>query len=401
MEKNPQRTPLEQLFAIASGRRRMSVGVPSDDYHRRRVPLTPEGAAMLVQREIGVRIQQGAGADIHYTDNRYRQAGADIVSRAEALAADIVISLSPLSGTDLRHLRRGTLLLTFLDSLLTDADALRVLLERNIITVALDRVADRDGHTPFADVLNEIDGRAAMAAASALLADAGHGKGILLGGVAGIIPCEVTVIGAGIAGMAAARSAIGMGAMVRIFDTDIYRLRRAAELLGSGAVASAMHPRVVVNALRSADVVIVSQMSVPHTVDADVVEEMKGGVVTVSLHSYGDAVPEGPVFVSMPTVDLGETGMRPVRDLDGSTPRVCYTNPAAAVPRTVAMALSNTITGMFDEIISCGAGTANTFKLHPGMQRAVCTFAGRPVNTDVAAVLGMRPVDIRLLLQFS
>ncbi len=115
-------------------------------------------------------------------------------------------------------------------------------MKRNIVALAIDLIGDPEGHTPFADILNEIDGRAAIAIASSMLASPAHGKGILLGGVAGIIPCEVLILGAGIAGRAAAASALGLGASVRMLDNDVYRLRRAAELPGCCVATSVMHP---------------------------------------------------------------------------------------------------------------------------------------------------------------
>lgn len=395
-----QRVPLEQLFTAVGNRRRLSVGIPAADPVDRRLPLTPEGAGILADADIDVRVERGAGLAIHYPDTRYLRAGATIVSRPEAFACDIVIILSPMRLDDARRLRRGSLLLTLIDNIADDQQVIAILLERHIVTIALDLIADRDDHAPYADILNEIDGRAAMAVASGMLADAGHGKGILLGGVAGIVPCEVTIIGAGIGGMAAARSAMGMGAMVRMFDSDIYLLRRAARDLGPGAVTSALHPRVLVNALRTADVVIASQTAAAYTIDADIVAEMKQGVITIALDSYGrPSHPAHDVFVSMPVVNLVQPERR--RDLDGEGPRLCYVNAAGTVPRTLAMALSNTLVNMFQDIAVCGTGTSNTLKLHPGIQRAVTTFMGRPVNPRVAAAVGMRPVDIALLLQYS
>lgn len=400
MTTTAQRTPLEQLMATATSRRSLTVGVPAVTGSGRRFPLTPEGAAMLVSRGMDVRVQKGAGAAIHYADNRYLRAGARIVSRAEALASDIVLSLEPLGAADAAGLRRGSLLMTLLCPLLQDPAGIRVLLDRHVVTIALDLINTPDAKAPFADILNEIEGRAAMAAAASLLADPDHGKGILLGGVAGIIPCEVTVIGAGIGGMAAARTATGMGAMVRMFDTDIYALRAAARDLGSGVVASAMHPHVLVNALRTADVVIASQTTERHSLDSDVVAEMKRGVVTIQLETYGS--PEvSALFRSMPVADLADTGGESLRSLDGDLPRVCCVNAAGTVPRTVAMALSNTLYSLFGQIVDCGGGTWNTLKLHGGIQRAVCTFLGRPVNTTLAAAVGLHAVDINLLLQFS
>lgn len=394
-----ERIPLEQLFAVANGKRAVSVGIPAVEGPARRFPLTPEGAAMLTARGIEVRIEKEAGAAIHYTDTRYVRSGAHIVSRAEALTCDIVVSLSPLGPDDVRRMRRGAMLLTVLDALLASS-ATALLLEKQIVAMALDLIADNEGHAPFADVLNEIDGRAAMAVSSALLADAEVGKGILLGGVAGIIPCEVTIIGAGIGGMAAARSALGMGALVRMFDSDVYRLRRAAERLGLGVVTSSMQPHVLANALRTADVVIAGQTNPQHAFDSDVVGAMKEGVITISLDGYGKpATP--PIFPSMPVVDLAASRRCVRRGAAADQPRVCYVNAAGTVPRTVAMALSNAINGMFDDIIDCGGFASNTLKINAGMRGAVCTFAGKPVNVSVARALAMRPVDINLLLQFS
>lgn len=387
-------TPLEKLLEVAAGKRSLTLGVPAATGNiDRRFPLTPEGVGMLVSRGIDVRMETGAGETIHYPDAVYLRAGAHVVGRAETLCCDIVLHLAPISVADARRLRRGSLLLTLFHPENQNADALRLLLERHVIAVALDLITDGQGHTPFADILNEIDGRAAMATASSLLADAIHGKGILLGGVAGVVPCEVTVIGAGLAGLAAARSAVGLGAMVRMFDTDVYRLRRAVRELGPAIVASAMHPRVVIAALRTADVVVATPLGIPHIVTPEVVSEMKRGVVTFCL---GDN-PQ-PVFPTMRCVDLASA-----RACDNAEEgrRVCYVNAAGAVPRTVAMALSDTLISMFSDIMLCGGALSNSLKLHPGLQKAVYTFMGRVVNQRMAMFLGVRPIDINMLLQFS
>ena len=390
-------TPLEQLMEVAQGKRALVVGVPaSTSTVDRRFPLTPEGASMLVARGLEVWIEKDGGSAIHYDDERYRRAGARIVSRAEALGCDIVLHLPPITAGDARRLRRGALLLTLLHPDHQSADALRVLLDRHIMSLALDLVTDREGHRPFADVLDEIDGRAALAVASSLLADARHGKGILLGGVAGVTACEVTVIGAGLAGVAAARSAIGMGALVRLLDTDIYRLRKAVRRLGpSSLVASAMHPRALVTALRTADIVVSTPVSVPHLVGPEAVSEMKKGVVTFSLNDSGK-----PMFPTMLTVDLAAVRTpRQEADMDGR--KICYINAGGAVPRTVAMALSDTLVTMFGDILMCAGTLSNALKLHTGIQRAAYTFMGKPTHAGIANILGMRPVDISLLLQFS
>ncbi len=387
-------TPLEQALREAATERAAIIGLPAcADEGDHRFVLTPEGASQLVERGFRVKMESGAANHIHYSDEAYSRCGVEIVDRAEAFGADIVVYLPVLSAHDARLMGRGALLLTFHHS---GEDALRgmeCLLRRHIITIALDRVRNADGRLPFADILADISGRAAIAIASSLLADAVHGKGILLGGVPGVIPCEVTVIGADLAGRAAAASAIGLGAMVRIFDNDTYRLREALRELGPGAIGSALHPRVLVGALRSADIVVATSAAGDIVVDSATEDLMKSGVLTFDLSDDPSRV-----FPAMPVVDLDMAS--PYDCNPSATVRLCYVNAGNAVPRTVAMALTNAMVAMMDEIFVCD-GVGNALRLNAGLRAGAVTFLGKVVDPDVAAAMGMRAVDINLILQFS
>lgn len=390
---NPYAIPREKLLKLTANHRKITIGLPTPPAGcDRRFPLTPEAASLLVERGFTVKIQQGGSDSIHYTDLRYQQHGVDIVDRGEAFRCDIVIYLAPLTGMDARSLRNGAMLLTFTDSAVADATALGVLVQNSVITLALDLIEDSHGLRPFADILAEIAGRAAMSIANSLLADSDHGKGILLGGVAGIIPCEVTIMGSGISACAAARSAMGLGAIVKMFDNDVYSLRAALRDLGAGITGSSMHPRVLAGALRTADVVIATDARPAYEISSDVVSEMKEGVVIFDITTN-----DRMVFPSLPPVDIGNTPLSALASLKG---RRTYLYPATAVPRTVAMALSNTFITMITEIFTCN-GITNALMLNGGLQRAVLTFMGKPTNARVAARLGVRPVDINLILQFS
>ncbi len=383
-------TPQPQDAAVMTNFRRLTIGLPSCcDAGERRFPLTPEAVAVLTDAGYGVRIQEGAARVIHYTDAAYVKAGAEIGSREDALSCDIVIALAPLSDSDIRKMRRGSMLLSLLNESRQSPQSVNRLLDRHIIAVAIDLITDRRGNTPFYDILSEIDGRAAVALSASLLADPLHGKGILLGGVAGIVPCEVTVIGSGIAACAAASSALGAGAMVRMFDNDVYRLREASRSV-PGIITSALHPHVVANALRSADVVIATEMPLSCRIDADMVDVMKKGVVIMDLNHD-----RSPMFPSLPEADVSSS---PV-DI-GSGRRVCYTGISNAVPRTSAMALSNTFLSLMHDILSC-EGIINTVKMRPGLQCAVYTFHGKAVNRRIARIAGVRAMDMSLLLSCS
>lgn len=386
---------MEQRVATNMSRRLFSIGLPKcNDGSERRFPITPEAAKLLVERGFVIRMEGGAADVIHYTDGHYGRAGVDLCGRDEALRCDIVIHLAPMSVADIRKMRRGAMLLTLLQLHRQTAESVRELLARNVIAVAIDRIADSRGNTPIADILAEIDGRAAIARAASLLADADHGKGILLGGVAGVIPCEVVVIGSGIAACAAARSAVGVGALVRMFDSDVYSLRRAISELGANAVGASLHPRGLRSALRTADVVVSTSVNPPVTVDADLVSEMKRGAIIFDL-----AEDCGKAFPSLPVTDLAQS--KPV-DISPTEPsRACYVNAGSLVPRTAAMAVSDALLTMFHEIVAC-EGITNALKLLPGLQRATYTFLGKAVDPDVAAIAGVRHVvDINIYLTLS
>ncbi len=385
---------MEQPCGVCTGKRALSIGLPSNnDAEERRFPLTPEAVAVLVDKGLCVRIQAGAAAPIHYSDDDYLRAGAEITSRDETLQCDIVAGMPALRESDIRTMRKGSMLLTLYNSYSGNVKALQALSDRSVTSIALDLVEDGGRNRPFADILQEIDGRAAIAVASALQADPIQGKGILMGGVAGIVPCEITILGSGIAACAAARSASGLGATVRVFDNDVYRLRSAMRELGSTVIGSALHPHVLEGALRSADVVIATPMRHTVVIGTDLVGVMKRKVIVVDA-----TMVHGQVFPSLPVVDLGR-GCNP-SDGDG---RKCLCNVSGRVPRTAAMAVSNALVTLFDDIIA-GAGTgsaAGLIRMLPGVQPAVFSFMGKIVNAQMASSIGTRCADLSLYLSLS
>ncbi|MDE5629251.1 MAG: hypothetical protein K2I69_06795 [Muribaculaceae bacterium] len=385
--------PLEEVLKATTVQRQVVIGLPaSQNVLDHRFPLTPEGAGMLVDRGFRVKMEKGAASHIHYSDEAYTAKGVEICSRADTLQADIVVYLPALSLTDARQIRRGALLLGFMHAAPEDAPVINTLLQRHVIWLALELLTDDAGRRPFADILHEIDGCAAIAISSSLLADAIHGKGILLGGVAGVVPCEVMIIGADMAGCAAARTALGLGATVRLFDTNVYRLRDALAALGHGVIGSAIHPRVFESALRSADIVVATDSGAREgSIGADLVGVMKRGVICFDLTSN-----PGTAFPGMQLVDLE---LAAPGDNDGGG-RLCYINAGNAVPRTVAMALSNTFVSVLDDILVCD-GVANALKINAGLRSAALIFLGKCVNRSIARTLDIRCVDINLFLQFS
>ncbi len=396
MNTSTDSTPsvMPQEVTTVMGRRKFTIGLPRcNDASERRFPITPEAAKLLSEQGFSIFMEDGAADVIHYTAAQYSAAGVQIVSRDEALRCDIVIHLAPLASKDIRRMRRGAMLLTLMTLCRQTPDTVRTLLKQSIIAIALDRITDSRGNCPIADILAEIDGRAAIARAASLLADAKHGKGILLGGVAGVIPCEVTIIGSDLAACAAARSASGVGALVRMFDHDVYRLRRAMRELGPTAVGASLHPRGLQSALRTADVVVYTDVTPMPEITPEMIAEMKRGAIIFDLTANC-----GKAFPSLPVIDLASSA--PVDISPTATSRVCYVNAGSSVPRTAAMALSDALITMLRDIVTC-EGITNALKLLPGLQRAAFTFLGKAVDPDIAKLGGTRHVDINIYLTLS
>lgn len=388
---------LEQMTMMKNGRRTLTLGVPAPRApYDRRMALTPEGASILVSQGIKVQIERDAGSTIHYDDNRYARAGAAIVTRVEALASDIIVYIGALTPVEAATIRPHAVLLTLFDSAVYQPATVNVLLERQITVFALNYITDQAGNRPVADILGEVDGRAAIAIGSSLLADPEYGKGILLGGVAGVNPCEVLILGSGMAAIAAARSAIGLGGIVRMFDNDPYSLRTAIALTGPGVIGSALHPRVIGTALRTADVVIVTPMKRCFCVDDTVIDEMKSGVVIFDL---GARAGISGTFPTLRCIDMAVVSKHD-KDMMAGT-RTCYTNAAGAVPRTTAMAITNELIPILNRLTSGTGGVQNALKIDAGLREGAVLYRGRVVNRIVAESYGVKVIDINLLITFS
>lgn len=393
--QNNQPIQLEQLFRIRTSRRRFTLGMPvARGVDCPLTMLTPEGVAMLVAQGTEVVIERGIGKTIQYEDSRYLKAGATIASRGEALGCDVVMYSGKLTVDEASQLKPHGVLLTLSDNRQPHPGAIKTILERRVTVLALDRVRDKRGMFPLADILGEVSGRAATATAASFLAHPTLGKGILLGGVAGINPCEVVILGTGMSALAAARSAIGLGGMVRLFDSDPYCLRVAMAELGAAVIGSALHPAVLGHALASADVVIATRLERHFSIDDSVLDSMKKGVVIFDLNDREGISPVFPTLKCVNVADAVNSGIQP-----GAS--VCLINPMGAVPRTAAMALTNDIVPVMERLFGSGNGILNNLKADPGLRNSVIFFRGHIVNKEMAERLAARWVDINLLLSFS
>jgi alanine dehydrogenase len=368
------------------------VGVPrevKDTEHR--VALTPEGARELVRAGHQVLVEHGAGTGSSIPQDRYERAGATIVSSADELwaAADLVLKVKEPVPQEYERMREGQTLFTYLH-LAASAELTRILLERKVSAVAYETVQLPDGRLPLLAPMSEVAGRMAPHVAARLLEKEYGGRGILMGGVSGVRPAKVLVLGAGMAGSNAAWIAAGMEAEVTVVDTNLDRLR-FIDQIHKGRIITLMSDQLTLEQrVREADVVIGSVLIpgalAPKLVTEEMVASMRSGSVIVDI-----AVDQGGcVETSRMTTHSDPTYV--VHDVV----HYCVGNMPGAVPNTSTYALTNVTLPYALDIASKGLERA--VRDDPALARGVNAYAGAVTNAGVAEAHGLEHRDLADLI---
>ncbi|HXG76102.1 MAG TPA: alanine dehydrogenase [Gaiellaceae bacterium] len=352
-----------------------------------RVALTPAGARELVQRGHEVLVEAGAGVGSAFPDEAYERAGARIVSVDEAWSrAELLLKVKEPIASEYGRLREGLTLFTYLH-IAADQPLTRALVDSGITAIAYETVETDSGALPLLAPMSEIAGRLAPQAGAHYLEKPKGGRGILLGGVAGVAPARVLVIGGGMVGYNAAVIAIGMGAQVTILERSVDRMRHLEEVL-SGRVTLLMSSTLQIEeAVKDADLVIgavlIPGALAPKLVTRDMLRAMKGGSVIVDV-----AIDQGGCTeTSRPT-----THDDPVYEVDGVV-HYCVANMPGAVPITSTRALTN-VTLPYVEAIA-DLGTAEAIARDPALARGVNVLGGHVTYEAVAEAHGLdyTPLD--------
>ena len=328
------------------------------DTDETRFLLTPEGSGLLTSSGIQVLMEKGAATDISFPDASYREYGVSIVSRSEALKADVVLSYRPLHAHDVHKMKKGAALFTMMGSGLFDENVIKALMDKEIACGCLDNVLSFNDEPVFANIIDEIDGRGAIMYAQEYLSYLGGGKGVLLAGVAGINPCEVLIIGDGPVVYSAAKAAMAAGAFVTLMNNDISALHAAKQICGDSLNTIAIHPRVLFNRVKGADVILIGECTRPFEFPKNLSPALKDSVYLLNFEE---------------------------------------THPSISVPRTVAMALSNVLVNFFDDVILKG-GLHHMIASTPGVQAGMVTFHGKLVDKLIGSFLNLPSVDIKVML---
>lgn len=352
----------EILLAESAGvHHKIGLVANPDDSEETRFMLTPEACGMLIASGNEISMEAGAGIDINFSDDAYAAYGVKIVDRTKALAMPIVLTYRPIPKKDIDKMKQGATLLCMLDSTLFDPAVIDAFLEKQITVGCFNNMLSHNDEPVFANIIDEIDGRAAIMYAEDHLSFLGGGKGVLLAGVAGINPCEVLIIGTGMKVNYAAIAAIAAGASVTVMDNDVSSLQIARQFCGDHLTTCCIHPNVLINRAKSADVIILDRCTRDFEMPRSLYGAMKSNVYLLNL-------------------------------MDAE--------PSQSVPRTVTMALSNVLVNFFDEA-SIKDGLNSMIATTPGVQAGIVTYAGHLVDKLIGSYLGMPAIDISLLISAS
>jgi alanine dehydrogenase len=348
----------------------MRIGVPREiKDNEARVGVTPSGVRALCEAGHTVLVERQAGAQSGLQDEAYRQAGAEIVSEAGAVweRAETVVKVKEPLQSEYAYFREGLVLFTFLH-LAPQAALTGKLLESKVIGIAYETVRDREGALPLLTPMSEVAGRMSVQAGAAYLERKHGGRGILLGGVPGVPPAQVTILGGGVVGTNAAKIAVGFGARVTIVDVNLNRLRQLDDIFGGRINTLASNSYNLAQATREADLliggVLIPGSTAPKLVSRAMVAEMKKGAVIVDV-----AIDQGGcVETARPT-----SHSDPSYIVEGVV-HYCVTNMPGAVPHTSTLALTNATLPYLLRLANLGAGEA--LRQDAGLAEGLNTWMG-------------------------
>ena len=392
MTQETLHSPLELQKELSNVRPLLPIGIPKEDRKtEKRLAFTPEAVDMLVEAGHEVIFEEGAGWGIRYSDTDYAEAGATITGdRSNVFGCDLIFKIAPPTLEEIQWMKKRATVLSMLQMPDITIDIIKAMAAKQIHAAGYELMSPNGFCFPVRDAISEIEGAAAISVASELLSNEKGGKGILLGGIPGVSPTEVVIIGAGVPGCVAARAALALGATVKVFDSDIDKLRRIQQQLGTAVFTSVFHPNVLVNTFKSADVVIgVLQYiddSAHYVIPEEVIRTMKKNAVILDLR-----VNQGGCFETTRFLPADHPA---VFEKDGIL-HYCLPNLSSRVARTASMALSNIFVPFILRMGKLGGLTAIA-SADPGFRSGFYLYSGKLVNSYVANYFNLPANDIGL-----
>ncbi|MEZ4855948.1 MAG: alanine dehydrogenase [Gelidibacter sp.] len=387
-----QLLPQEETLEIFKKKGDLYIGIPKETYFQeKRVCLTPDAVSALVSNGHRVLIESGAGDGANFKDKNYSEAGAEITKdTAKVFSCPIILKVEPPSLDEIKLINPQTLLISALQLKTQSKKYFETLAAKRITALAFEFIKDDDGAYPAVRALSEIAGTASILIASELLSNINGGNGLMFGNISGVPPTEVVIIGAGTVGEFAARSAIGLGANVKIFDNSITKLRCVQSNLGRTLYTSTLQPKNLIKALKRCDVAIGAVRGAnraPIVVTEAMVNAMKTGAVIIDV-----SIDMGGCFETSEVT----THDHPTFEVNGIT-HYCVPNIPARYSRSASVSISNIFTPYLLKIAEDG-GIENALRFDRGLKNGLYFYHGILTNKSVADWFDLKYSDVNLLI---
>lgn len=395
LKPSPQESiyPQESLLRIQDGTNSLWIGVPKEvSLQENRVSLNPESVGLLTANGHRVNVETGAGLKAKFSDREYSEAGAKIVyDTSEVFKSDIVLKIEPPTPQEVGHLVPGKTLISALQLGSQSMEYLQSLNNKRITGIAIEHIEDKVGGLPVVRAMSEIAGSTVMLIAAEYLSSVNEGKGIILGGITGVPPTQVVILGAGTVAEYAARAALGLGAQIQIFDNHIYKLRRIKHALGQQIYTSTIDAATLNESLRNADVVIGAIRAERGRSRCVVTEEMVSSMKAESI-IIDVSIDQGGCFETSEIT----THLNPVyKKYD--VIHYCVPNIASRVARTATKAFGHIFTPILLQIAEVGSIEDMIFA-NRWFMRGVYTFKGNLTNADIGRKFKMKCKDLSLFI---
>lgn len=385
--------PKESPSKVRKDSKSISIGIPKEiSSQEKRVVLTPEAVGILINNGLSVVLETGAGLQAKFSDQDYSDAGAKVVyARKEALAADIVLKIDSPTIEEVSEMTQGSCLISALQIGTQSKEFIEALNSKKITAVAFEYLEDKVGGMPVVRAMSEIAGSTVMQIAAEYLSSVNNGKGLLMGGVTGVPPTQVVIIGAGTVAEYAARTALGLGANIKVFDNHIYKLRRIKQLLGQQVYTSTIDNFSLSQAMAEADVVIGALRAEKGRNKIVVSEEMVANMMHGSIIIDVGIDQGGCIETSR--VTSHDKPIYRIHDII----HYCVPNIASRVARTASYSLSNIFTPIILQTADLGGAEEMIFN-YKWFLRGVYTYRGSLTNAYLGRKFGLSHKELQLLL---
>ncbi len=384
---------LEETLDVKPKSQALFIGIPKEDsFNENRIALTPDAVSVIVANGHKVCVETNAGIGANYTDKDYSEAGAKICyDKKQVFEADIIVKSAPVGIEECELLKLNQFIISPIHLAEMKVEILQKMMAKKITALSFENLKDDSGHNPIVRSMSEIAGSAVMLIAGQYLSNANNGKGVLVGGISGIPPTKVIILGAGIVGEYAARTALAMGASVKIFDNSIYRLKRLQNNIGGRLWTSVIEPKILSKQLKTCDVAVGALSNdggrTPMVVSEAMVSNMRPGTVIVDV-----SIDHGGCFeTSSVTTHKDPTFTK------YDVIHYCVPNIPSGFARTASQAISNVLMPLLlDTANDGGVDSVIWYKIN--IRSGIYMFKGTLTNFHLSEKFNLKFTDLNLLI---